>query len=46
MMNMSDSRAWPTRALRVQDLSDEAAMALEQAEMDPRHAHLDALMDD
>jgi hypothetical protein len=35
-----------TRALRVEDLSDEAIAALEQAKMDPRHSHLDALMDD
>ena len=35
-----------TRAVRVEDLSDEAIAALEQAEMDPSHAHLDALMDD
>ena len=33
------------QALRVEDLSDEAIAALETAEMDPRHAHLDALMD-
>jgi len=35
-----------TRALRVEDLSNEAIAALENAEVDPRHAHLDALMDD
>ncbi len=34
-----------TRALRVEDLSDEAIAALERADMDPRHAHLDASMD-
>jgi PHD/YefM family antitoxin component YafN of YafNO toxin-antitoxin module len=31
-----------TRALRVEDLSDEAVEALEKAEMNPRSAHLDA----
>jgi hypothetical protein len=35
-----------TRALRVEDLSEEAIAALERAEMDPRHSHPDALMDD
>jgi hypothetical protein len=35
-----------TRALRVDDLSADAIAALEKAEIDPRHAHLDALMDD
>jgi len=35
-----------TRALRVQDLPDEAIQALEDARMDPRHDHLNALMDD
>jgi hypothetical protein len=35
-----------TRAFRVEALSDEAIAALEQAEMNPRHAHLDASMDD
>lgn len=35
-----------TRALRVEDLSDEAVAALEAAEMDPRHEPLNALMDD
>ncbi len=35
-----------TRALRVEDLSDEAIAALEVAEMDTRHEHLNALMDD
>ena len=35
-----------TRAFRVEDLSDEAVTALVKAEMDSRHAHLDALMDD
>lgn len=34
-----------TRALRIEDLSDEAIAALEVAEMDSRHAHLDALLD-
>ncbi len=34
-----------TRALRVEDLSDEAIAALEMAEMDTRHDHLNALMD-
>jgi PHD/YefM family antitoxin component YafN of YafNO toxin-antitoxin module len=32
-----------TRALRVEDMSDEAIEALETAEMNPSHAHLDAL---
>jgi hypothetical protein len=35
-----------TRAVRVEDLSDEAIAALEMAEMDARHTPLDALMDD
>lgn len=35
-----------TRALRVENLPDEAVAALEKAEMDPRHNPLDALMDD
>ncbi len=35
-----------TRALRVEDLSDETIAALECAEMDLRHSHLDALMDE
>lgn len=35
-----------TRALRVEDLSDEAIAAFEMAEMDARHDHLNALMDD
>jgi len=35
-----------TRALRVEDLSNEAIAALENAEVDSRHPHLDALMDD
>lgn len=35
-----------TRALRVEDLSNEALAALESAEMDPAHDHLNALMDD
>lgn len=35
-----------TRALRVEDLSDEALAALHAAEMDPRHAGLNALLDD
>jgi len=34
-----------TRALRVEDLSDEAIAALEMADMDARHNHLNALMD-
>jgi len=34
------------RAFRVEDLSDEAIAALEKAEMDPRHNHLNALMDE
>ncbi len=35
-----------TRALWVEQLSDEALAALETTEMDARHTHLDALMDD
>ncbi len=35
-----------TRAFRVEDLSDEAILALATAEMDPRHDHLNVLMDD
>lgn len=35
-----------TRALRIEDLSDEAIDALEKAEMDPRHDHLNALLDE
>lgn len=35
-----------TRAMRVVDLPEEAIAALETAEMDPRHAPLDALMED
>ena len=35
-----------TRALRVEDLSDEALAALEAAEMDTAHDHLNALMTD
>lgn len=35
-----------TRALRVEDLSDEAITAFEMVEMDSRHNHLNALMDD
>ena len=35
-----------TRALRVEDLSDEAMAAFEMAEMDSRHNPLNALMDD
>ena len=35
-----------TRALRVEDLSNEALAALEAAEMDPVHDHLNALLDD
>jgi hypothetical protein len=34
------------RAFRVEDLSDEAIAALDKAEMDPRHNHLNALMDE
>ena len=35
-----------TRALRVEDFSNEALAALEAAEMDPVHDHLNALLDD
>jgi PHD/YefM family antitoxin component YafN of YafNO toxin-antitoxin module len=35
-----------TRALWVSELSDEAVAALAEARVDPRHDHLDALMDD
>ena len=35
-----------TRALWVSDLSDEAIEALSNARVDPRHDHLDALLDD
>ena len=35
-----------TRALRIEDLSDEAIAAFERVEMDSRHDHLNALMDD
>lgn len=35
-----------TRALRVEDLSNEALAALAVAEMDPEHDHLNALMAD
>jgi PHD/YefM family antitoxin component YafN of YafNO toxin-antitoxin module len=35
-----------TRALKVAELSDEAAHALAEARMDARHDHLNALMDD
>jgi hypothetical protein len=35
-----------TRAVRVEDLSDEAITALETAQMDARHNPLNALMDD
>ncbi len=35
-----------TRALWVSELSDEAIAALVDARVDPRHDHLDALMDD
>ena len=35
-----------TRALWVSELSDEAIAALTEARVDPRHDHLDALMDD
>lgn len=34
-----------TRALYAEELSDESLRAIESASMDPRHAHLDALMD-
>ena len=33
------------RALWVSELSDEAIAALSQARVDPRHDHLDALLD-
>ena len=35
-----------TRALRVEDLSNEALAALEASEMDPMHDHLNALITD
>lgn len=35
-----------TRSLKLSELSDEAIRALADATMDPRHAHLDRLMDD
>lgn len=35
-----------TRALRVEDLSDDAIAALEMTEMDARHNHLNALIED
>lgn len=35
-----------TRALPIEALSEEAVAALSEAAMDPRHNHLDALMDD
>jgi PHD/YefM family antitoxin component YafN of YafNO toxin-antitoxin module len=35
-----------TRAIRVEDLSDEAIRALSETKMDGRHDHLNALMDD
>jgi PHD/YefM family antitoxin component YafN of YafNO toxin-antitoxin module len=35
-----------TRALWVSELSEEAVAALAEAQVDPRHDHLDALMDD
>lgn len=35
-----------TRALWVSELSDDAIAALVDARVDPRHDHLDALMDD
>lgn len=35
-----------TRALWVENISDEAMAALEASEMDSRHVHLDVLMDD
>lgn len=33
-----------TRSIRPQELSDEALAALEGAQMDPRHSHLDSLI--
>lgn len=35
-----------TRARRLADHSEEALAALTDAQMDPRHDHLNALMDD
>ncbi|MEW6598921.1 MAG: type II toxin-antitoxin system Phd/YefM family antitoxin [Pseudomonadota bacterium] len=35
-----------TRALKVADLSEEAVAALTEVRMDPRHDHLNALMED
>lgn len=34
------------RVLRVEDLSDEQMAAIEASRMDPRHDHLNALLDD
>lgn len=39
-------KARETRVYRVVDLPDEWVEALEASEMHPRHAHLDALMDE
>jgi PHD/YefM family antitoxin component YafN of YafNO toxin-antitoxin module len=39
-------RALATRALWVSELSEEAIAALAQARVDPRHDHLDALLDE
>ena len=39
-------KALATRALWVDELSDETLAALSTAWVDPRHDHLDALMDD
>ena len=39
-------KAMATRSLWVNELSDEAVQALGEARMDPRHDHLNALMDD
>lgn len=35
-----------TRAIMVTELSDDAVKAIAEARMDPRHNHLNALMDD
>ncbi len=39
-------KSMATRALLVEDLSDEAIAALSEARMDERHDHLNALMDE
>jgi PHD/YefM family antitoxin component YafN of YafNO toxin-antitoxin module len=39
-------KSMATRALRLEDLSDEAVKALAESDMDPRHADLDALMNE